>query len=78
MKTVEAIDSDVRFTTEWDAIRRFVFIPMTRVNADAGKHLSRDEAVAFVRGRLAEYKAEAQAQHGAGNPVQMVELARVS
>lgn len=76
MRTVDTTDNAVRFTTEWDGIRRYVFIEHDLVEQDAGRPLCRQEAVDFVREHLARYRERALAQHGVGNPIQAVELTR--
>lgn len=64
MKTVDAVDNEIRFTDCWDGITRYVFIPDPFVSDDAGYVVTRDEAIAFVRQHLERYKAEARSQHG--------------
>lgn len=76
MKTVDAIDNEIRFTTEWGGLTRFVFIPDPYVSDDAGYEVSRDEAIAWVREHLDHYRAEAMAQHSDHDPGKIVILAR--
>lgn len=76
MRTVDAIDSEIRFTDHWGGVTRYVFIPDPYVSNDAGHAVSRDEAIAFVRDNLEWYKAEARAQHGNDNPEKIVILSR--
>lgn len=76
MKTVDAVDSEIRFTAHWGGVNRYVFIPDPYVSNDAGWTVSRAEAIAYVRQHLERYTAEARAQHGDENPVKIVILSR--
>ena len=78
MKTVDAVDGEIRFTAHWGGIDRFVFIPDPYVSNDAGYVVSRDQAIAYVQDNLETYRAEAQAQHGDEDPAKIVILARKS
>lgn len=63
MRTVDAVDNEIRFTDSWGGLTRYVFIPDPFVSDDAGHEVTRDEAIAFVREHLERYRAEARAQH---------------
>ena len=76
MKTVDAVDGEVRFTAEWGGGTRYVFIPGHYVSDDAGRSLSRNEAVEYVREHLERYTAEARAQRGDETAERIVVLAR--
>ena len=64
MKTVDAVDNEIRFTTEWGGQVRYVFIPDPYVSDDVGHHVTRDQAIAHVRDNFDRYRAEARLQHG--------------
>lgn len=76
MNTVDAVDGEIRFTAHWGGLDRYVFIPDPYVSNDAGKPVSRNEAIAYVIKHLERYRAEAQAQHGDDDPVKIVILSR--
>ena len=76
MKTVDAVDNEIRFTTQWGGQTRYVFIPDAYVSDDAGRRLTRDEAIDYVRANLDRYRAEALAQHGEESPEKIVILDR--
>lgn len=76
MQTVDAVDGEIRFRTAWGNANRWVFISREIVSADAGRDLSRDDAVQFVRDHFERYVAEAREQHGENNAVQTVALTR--
>ncbi len=78
MRTVDAVDGEIRFTATWGGVDRYVFIPDPYVSKDAGRSVSRDEAIAYVREHLERYRSEAQAQHGNHNPDKIVILSRTS
>lgn len=75
MKTVDAVDGEIRFTAHWGGQDRYVFIPDPYVSDDAGWSVSREEAIEYVRQHIARYTAEALAQHG-NDPVKIVILNR--
>jgi len=64
MKTVDVVADEIRFTTEWGGQTRYVFIPDPYVSDDAGRRVTLDEAIAYVRANLDRYRLEARAQHG--------------
>jgi hypothetical protein len=76
MKTVDAVDGEIRFTAHWGGVDRYVFIPDPYVSNDAGWSVSREEAIAYVREHLERYTAEARAQHGDESRVKIVILTR--
>ncbi len=76
MKTVDAVDGEIRFSAHWGGRDRYVFIPDPYVSSDAGHAVSRTEAIAYVQEHLERYTAEARAQHGDDDPVKIVILAR--
>jgi hypothetical protein len=76
MKTVDAVDGEIRFTAHWGGLDRYVFIPGLYVSDDAGHAISRSEAVEYVRAHLERYRAEAREQHGDDDPVKIVILKR--
>lgn len=76
MRTVDAVDNEIRFTDTWGGLTRYVFIPDPFVSDDAGRTLCRDEAVAYVRANLGRYRGEARAQHGKDNLEKIVILRR--
>lgn len=47
MKTVDAVDGEIRFTARWDGVDRYVFIPDPYVSNDVGRAVSREEAIAY-------------------------------
>lgn len=76
MKTVDAVDGEIRFTAHWGGLDRYVFIPDPYVSDDAGHSVTREEAIAYVREHLERYRAEARVQHGDDDPVKIVILSR--
>lgn len=78
MKTVDAVDHEIRFTAHWGGLDRYVFIPDPYVSDDAGYRVTRDEAIAFVQAHLERYRAEARAQHGDDNREKIVILNRAA
>lgn len=78
MKTVDAIDNEIRFTTEWGGVTRYVFIPDPYVSDDVGHTVCRDEAIAYVQHNLDRYREEARKQHGEDDPQKIVIISRVN
>lgn len=78
MKTVDAVDGEIRFTAHWGGVDRYVFIPDPYVSHDAGWAVTRDEAIEYVRQNLERYTDEARAQHGDQSGVKIVILNRTS
>ncbi|RYG30026.1 hypothetical protein EON81_25665 [bacterium] len=78
MKTVDAVADEIRFTTEWGGLIRYVFIPDPFVSEDVGHRVTRDEAISYVRENLERYRSEARAQHGDDSREKIVILARPS
>ena len=77
MKTVDAVDGEIRFTAHWGGLDRFVFIPDPYVSNDAGKAVTREEAITYVREHLEQYRAEALAQQtDLDDPVKVIILSR--
>ncbi len=77
MQTVDSVDGEIRFTTEWGGRRRFIFIDRSLIETDAGRPLSRAEAMEFVRGNLTRYAALAKAEYGEDTTLQTFELPRL-
>ena len=76
MKSVESVDHHIRFKASWDGHDRLVFIPLGYVEADAGRELSRAEAVAFVVDHLERYRSEARSME-TRNVIEITRLAPV-
>ena len=73
----EPVDGHVRFAVRWCAIDRYIFVSEDLLAYDAGRELSKYQAVAYVRRNLTRLTAIAMhlAQDG---PAELSAIVRIS
>ena len=73
----EPVDGHVRFAVRWGGIDRYIFVSEDLLACDAGRELSRYQAVAYVRGHLARFTAIAM-QVAEDGPIERSAIVRIS